>query len=281
MKPQTKYTLADMRRLARSRGGRCLSLKYTNMRARLTWRCGKGHVWDASPSNVMYHGSWCPTCGIASSAKNRIGHRCWNNEKRQARLELLQGLAKAKGGVCLDQEYVDSTQTYRFRCAKRHEWDARPVTIMSGSWCARCASDATMRSLADIQAAAAVKGGRCVSRRYLGVDKKLRFECAQGHRWDTQPGRVFTGSWCPQCHFDGRRGTLVDMKAIARSRGGQCLSTQYVTARTRMLWECHRGHRWHATPDTIKNAESWCRQCYFLELHESAEHKPKRRRRRI
>ena len=52
------------------------------------------------------------------------------------------------------------------------------------------------------------------------------------------------------------------MQQIARDRGGKCLSKEYINARTHLEWMCAEGHRWKATPDSVKNKSAWCEKCY-------------------
>ena len=47
----------------------------------------------------------------------------------------------------------------------------------------------------------------------------------------------------------------------AASKGGSCLADSYLNSRTKVQWECEHGHQWHATPDSILNGKTWCRQC--------------------
>ncbi len=56
-----KLSIKDMARIAESRGGKCLSSKYINANTRLSWQCGKGHLWEAIPNSIK-RGSWCPIC---------------------------------------------------------------------------------------------------------------------------------------------------------------------------------------------------------------------------
>jgi hypothetical protein len=58
--------IQDMQKIAESRGGKCLSEKYTNVDNKLKWQCNKGHIWEAIPSSIK-RGSWCPRC-----SKNNI-----------------------------------------------------------------------------------------------------------------------------------------------------------------------------------------------------------------
>lgn len=70
----TRLGIDFMRKLARERGGRCLSKEYVNGRVHLLWECCNGHRWQASPGNVHNRGSWCPTCAreqARSDARDR------------------------------------------------------------------------------------------------------------------------------------------------------------------------------------------------------------------
>jgi nucleoside-diphosphate-sugar epimerase len=58
--PET-YTIRDMRELARSRGGQCISKEYVDTKTKLRWKCAFGHDWEASP-RLLKAGHWCPEC---------------------------------------------------------------------------------------------------------------------------------------------------------------------------------------------------------------------------
>lgn len=61
-----KLTIEEMQRIARERGGECLSNEYVNYNTNLKWKCKKGHEWEATPSNIKHLSRWCSIC-----AKNR------------------------------------------------------------------------------------------------------------------------------------------------------------------------------------------------------------------
>ena len=48
---------------------------------------------------------------------------------------------------------------------------------------------------------------------------------------------------------------------LALSRGGKCLSTEYVNSDTKLLWECNNGHQWYAKWDSINGTGTWCAVC--------------------
>jgi hypothetical protein len=113
------------------------------------------------------------------------------------------------------------------------------------------------------------RGGKCLSKKYINNRTKLFWECAEGHQWEALPMKVSNGSWCPTC-FDRRRGdfrklTIEEMHQIAADRGGRCLSEIYTNTRTKLLWECSKGHTWEAVPSDVKKG-TWCPKCYVSTL---------------
>ncbi|MBE0481063.1 MAG: NAD-dependent epimerase/dehydratase family protein [Dehalococcoidia bacterium] len=56
-----KYTPGDMKDLAESRGGRCLSSDFNGIASKLRWKCAFGHEWEATP-RLHLAGHWCPEC---------------------------------------------------------------------------------------------------------------------------------------------------------------------------------------------------------------------------
>ncbi len=54
--------------------------------------------------------------------------------------------------------------------------------------------------------------------------------------------------------------SLEDMCALAATRGGLCLSSEYESVVKKLKWRCAEGHEWSAPPTTILG-RSWCREC--------------------
>ena len=98
--------------------------------------------------------------------------------------------------------------------------------------------------------------GRCLCR----FSRKIPFRCAVGHEWVAIASQIWLGRWCRQCTGLKLRQTIDDMRALAAARGGLCLSTEYQGRRTKLTWQCHRGHVWESRPINI-SAGTWCPQC--------------------
>lgn len=62
-----------------------------------------------------------------------------------------------------------------------------------------------------------------------------------------------------------RRKDITDMQSLAASKGGKCLSTEYVDAETRLSWMCAKGHTWDAPYFNVQRG-LWCVQCNKLKV---------------
>lgn len=123
----------------------------------------------------------------------------------------------------------------------------------------KVASYVLREKLREMQQFAQSKGGKCLSEGYMGSNSKLIWECSYGHVWSAKPGHIKNGVWCPHCAGKAKL-TLNEMQEIARSRGGECLSKEYVNQKTKLRWRCSQGHEWEALPLNVKRGK-WCLAC--------------------
>lgn len=229
-----------MRTLAQARGGVCLSATYVNSGTTLTWRCGKGHEWDATPGSVK-SGKWCGRC----QGKGRLA------------LEDLVAAARSRGGLCLSTKALPSPQRMSWQCAKGHRWKATGTTINQGHWCPVC-GHAVPLGLGVMRTVARQRGGRCLSRNYRGGTQKLEWKCAKGHRFRATSGNVRNnGTWCPRCA--GQLITLADAREAARGFGGKCLETTYRQG-VPLRWRCAKGHEFTKLIYFVRQGQ-WCPEC--------------------
>src|SRR3989344_6768419 len=100
-----------------------------------------------------------------------------------------------------------------------------------------------------MQEIAKSRGGSCTSSEYVDSFTKLRWRCNYGHEWKAIPHNIRRGSWCPICSSIGsasskRKYTIQDIQNIAKTKGGICLSSQYISFHKKLEWECKEGHIW-------------------------------------
>ena len=180
---------------------------------------------------------------------------------RKVTLEAMHALAAARGGRCLASIYVNTDAPLRWQCQELHEWLASPASVKRGSWCRLCALQRSRRTLEEMQALARQHGGTLMSMTYVNGSTKMRWACAQGHSWLATGIGVQSGNWCRQCYYNSNRASLEQMRELARTKGGECLSTHYGTAHDHLEWRCAEGHTWSASLTTVK--VSWCPHCGF------------------
>ena len=176
-------------------------------------------------------------------------------------LKTCQDFAEAKGGKCLSTEYKNITSKMKWQCSKGHEWEIGFNNVKNnGNWCPQCGGSKQL-TIKDCQSAAKAKGGKCMSTEYKNNISKLKWQCSEGHEWESCLGNIRNnGTWCPCCSGNTKL-TLTDCQDVALSKGGKCLSTTYTNCDTKMKWKCHKGHIWHTTLYVIKNMGCWCLEC--------------------
>jgi hypothetical protein len=171
-----------------------------------------------------------------------------------------QKLAEEKGGKCLSSEYINLTSQIEFECKNGHKWKVTPRSILnSKNWCKKC-GDVQKYDLSFFQNFAKEKEGKCLSTEYLDYNKKLKFECKNGHVWETAPNSITnSGTWCKKC-YNIKKYDISHFQKIASDKGGKCLSIEYINCNTPLKFECSRGHIWETTSSLIIE-NHWCPQC--------------------
>lgn len=141
-------------------------------------------------------------------------------------------------------------------------------------WCAECRpnlpeeKEKRVQYLKKAKAHAEAKGGKCLSTEYINSDKKLLWQCSEKHTpWkSTYQNTVGTlNRWCPECagQFSPEE-QLERAKQYAISKGGQCLSTEYIP-KQKLIWKCREiDHQsWLARMSSVINSKNstWCPEC--------------------
>lgn len=218
---QREYRLKEMKLIAKSRGGKCLSTEYVHSHAPLHWQCRKGHTWYAASAQVERLETWCRKCydeGRKPSLK-----------ERQAKLKQAQRIAKRQGGECLSKEYVTCQTKLSFRCQKGHVWPARLCEAEKGGWCRKCVHELSPKQrrarLKDMQRVARRRQGKCLSTEYVNHETKLRWQCRLGHIWQASPALVEgQKKWCRKCYHISRRTKLAPRcQLCGRKTKSRCL----------------------------------------------------------
>jgi len=241
----SKKTIKYFIEYAKARNGLCLSNEYINTDSKIIFICENNHTWETKSSNVIYNNSWCPKC----------------NKNSKDTISTFKEIAINRGGECLSNEYVNSKMKLLFKCEHNHTWESIPESIKNNnSWCPIC-GDTIPLSIDDMKEIAKKKNGICLSTVYINNHSNLKWKCSEGHEWLATANRIKSfNTWCPECSGNKRK-RIEDMNAVASTKNGKCLSTEYFNAHKNLFWKCEHGHEWVASYHTIKNHNSWCPIC--------------------
>ncbi len=303
----TKHTLEEMQLLAKKNGGECLSKKYNK---KLQFQCADGHRWKTFPGNII-KGTWCPKCSwylneekcryifqelfLKQFPKNRLVldgleldgycedlHLAFEYQGKQHyefmvffhqddKNNFFKGQAndKKKIKLCRHKKIVLIVIPYwesysddnLVRFIKKQLVNTKFIYEKYVSLDEFYMNFSRLKILRKI---AENRGGCLVSNYYHNTSIPLEWQCNCGHRWFTSPSCVKSGQWCNKCAVKRaskkQRVSFDFVKSVAVERGGICLSTHYKNNRTKMDWQCSKGHIWKSTYDSVHRG-SWCPFC--------------------
>lgn len=183
--------------------------------------------------------------------------------------------AEERDGKCLSEIYINSSTKMKWECKEGHQWETTYRTIKR-CWCPECSKriggekrkgnknrykkyKITIKYCKDL---AKQKNGECLSEEYKS-NKKLLWKCENNHTWETRVDRIQSGRWCKECHLLKVKPTIEKFKNYAISKGGECLSKEYIDSKTKLEWICKRNHIWKSNPVTY----SWCQECSIIDSY--------------
>ena len=190
-------------------------------------------------------------------------------------LKEMQALAKAHNGKCLSMGYVDNHTGLKWQCEEGHIFENTPAHIKGGQWCRKC-EGLERGTIEQMHELAKRKGGVCLSKVYVNNRVKLRWRCDEGHEWEAAPSGIKGGDWCARCSGMAKK-TIDDMRRLAESHEGKCLSGVYVGVFSPLKWQCKYGHTWEVAPHSMILRKTWCPHCAhnvrltIEDMHKTAE----------
>ena len=318
--------LEKMRQIAKEKGGKCLSRKYTNISDILLWECKIGHHWRSSAASVR-SGSWCPECSTGLGERicreffeqifgkkfpkkhpkwliNDDGNRmeldgyceslgiAFEHQGKQhyslkthfittnKQLKKLRIDDKTKKHLCKDRgilliqipEVPSLIPTHKIKAIIKRKCQLNDFRVAENfdsinvNFEKAYSSYRSDEILSELQSISFTKGGACLSEKYINSSQKLKWRCKKGHLWEALPSSILAGHWCPQCAGVGKL-SIEEMHGIAEARQGRCLSKKICW----LLFSASLGmQKWsHMDGKTLPHKSgSWCPKCAH-EKHNS------------
>lgn len=208
--------------------------EYLKYHSKTTFQCDKGHIWSATPANVLY-GTGCPHCSGNIPLTREIV-----NERIAAR------------GIVMLGEYITQTKKALFKCNQGHTWETAPSNVLYENGCPKCATIARAnkkRLTKDVIQERLTSRNIEIIGDYINSNTKTMFRCKIGHTWSTTPGSVMSGRGCPHC--GGGMPLTIEVVNNRIANRGIILLEEYKGVHVKTLFQCEIGHTWRTTAGTV------------------------------
>lgn len=188
--------------------------QYVNTSIKTTFGCNNGHVWDATPRNVLYNGAGCPHCSKKAKKTTAVflAELAQLNSVRPIQVNLVPG-----------QSYKSSFSSMLFECNNGHIWTNTPSNIInSEQTCKACTGYLKKTTLGFIKELSAIRNDVWVvsGQEYRTSQTKLQFKCVAAHVWTARPIDILLGTGCPDCVNKGYSTKAINwLSDIAKSTG--------------------------------------------------------------
>lgn len=196
---------------------------------------------------------------------------------KEEKLQKAKEYATSRGGWCLSTQYVNNKTKLEWKCSnpEHPSWFSNSDNIINkNSWCLLCSGKAKKPAeigLKEAQEYAVSKGGVCLSAEYVSESAKLEWKCSNSNHlsWLAPCDTVLRKkTWCKACADENQNNKkdqegLQKCQEYAASKGGVCLSTEYINQNTNVEWKCSNSEHssWFALPKIVSKG-SWCKECY-------------------
>jgi len=263
--------LQEMKDIAISKGGECISTACLNSQDMLEFFCNiHNHKWKAAPYSIR-QGKWCKYCGYIKSKEK---------DPRVLTIKDLKEFAISKGGKCLSKVYSGKNELLTWKCKNPEHpiYKAKPNSVRISKFLGCMACSGKKRLVNDDMRFHAKKhGGKCITEELNNLGKTIiEFECAlypEHPRFRKKASEIKNNPklWCPRCEGGKiNRHSLQFAQELAIRNKCECLSTEYKTIYTPMNWKCCECN--YTFTSLLKNLQRkdklglcWCNKCVALK----------------
>lgn len=236
------------------------------------WRCRYGHEWEECISKRTKRGFGCP---YDSGQRLLEGF----NDLATTDPDIAAEWHTTKNGELQPNMVMRKTnKKVWWRCEKGHSWKSMIYSRTSGNDCPYCENREILvgdNDLGTTHPALAKEfhptknGELTVQQLVAGSNKKVWWQCKEGHEWSASVVSRVAGNNCPYCSnqkvWVGYNDLVTTHPDIAKEwhpdRNGDLLPTMVVYGSTRKVWwQCDNGHSWQAGINSRAN-RSGCPEC--------------------
>ena len=227
--------------------------------------CIKGHHFKITPRAALNRKRWCRIC------KNQA-----NNSKKRWSPDKLRKAGDLIGCDLITKDYKHAHQQLEWKCqSKGHSFKRSISDLKVLRLCPLCKKTDSLRQVAkrlekQTKAICSEKGGKLIEiipPKRRGEHWKARVACAQGHV-SAKGCHELKISWCQKCHLKkmvdkreyNKRLNLKIFQLIARDKGGECRSKEYLGTEEKLKFTCSEGHAFELKAGHVRSGH-WCPIC--------------------
>lgn len=257
-----RASISEARQIAKDREGECLSKKYINMHSKLKWLCKLGHEWQAPLTSIKgsknTKPTWCPDCTsfLGEKVCRFYMEQIFKHKFPKARPNWLKSI---NGKTLLELDGYSENLKIAFEHHGQYHY------FVDGLY------SKTKKSLERRQNVDQHKAEQCYSKGVkliiipevftltplsdvIGV---IQVEC---NRLNIK-FPVLSKELKPDIDMLLNNDQYFDeLREVAKRKGGELLSNNYLGASSNLKWKCSKGHIWNAKPNNIKTG-TWCPKC--------------------
>jgi len=247
-----KNRIEECQRIAKERGGQCLSTEYKGNKIKLKWQCKEGHEWESNYDTVVgTRRRWCPICsqGINERICRALFEALFEKPFPKRKPEWLRNEKGNKlelDGYCkelkLAFEYQGIQHYQRSNFFNKRNFEEQKK------------ADDLKKVLCKNHDVTLIEIPYTVDPEDMG--KYIRDSCEKLNIHVPHESKVDYKS-LPRVFSPER---LEEARELAKAKGGECLSNVYVTARKKLDWKCAKNHWFSMTTDDVKSG-TWCPTC--------------------
>ena len=226
-----------------------------------SWKCSKGHIWEASIT-ARKTGSGCLVC---AGKQVSVLHNSLSAEYPE--------IAKQAYGWNPETVTSKSGLKKNWICSKGHIWISAVASRSSENRqrnCPVCANQKVLEGFNDLQTThpelAKEAYGWDPKTKIAGSNKKLEWKCSKGHIWNSVlASRAFSKVGCPFCSglrvWAGFNDLATTHPQLAQEVNGWDPSKVSSGITKKYSWICERGHKYEARIDHRASGVSSCHFC--------------------
>ena len=226
-----------------------------------SWKCSKGHIWEASIS-ARKGGSGCLVC---TGKQVSVPHNSLSAEYPEI----------AKQAYLWNPETVTAKSGLRKKwiCSKGHIWSSTVANRSSENRqrnCPVCSNQKVLDGFNDLQTThpelAKEANGWDPRTKIAGSNKKCSWICSKGHTWESVlASRAFGKSGCPFCSglsvWVGFNDLATTHPQLAKEANGWNPTKVSSGKSKKYSWICVKGHKYEARVDHRASGVSNCHFC--------------------